>query len=125
MKNYNSRFKIDIRKRSYIYALKIIKLIESLPKNQTSKILGNQLLRSATSIGANLIEAQASGTKKDFANFLNYALKSANESKFWLGLLRDSSQLDKEKVEPLLKETNEISNILGSSILTIRGKRKF
>jgi len=125
MKNENSKFKIDIRQRSYLYALKIIKLIESLPLNQTSKIIGNQLLRSATSIGANIIEAQASGTKKDFANFLNYSLKSANESKFWLGLLRDSDQVSKDKIEPILKETNEISNILGSSILTIRGKRKF
>jgi four helix bundle protein len=124
MQNYNSKFKIDIKKRSYLYALKIIKLIESLPNNQTSKIISNQLLRSATSIGANIIEAQASGTRKDFVNFLNYALKSANESKFWLGLLRDSNQANQEKVEPLLKETFEISNILGSSILTIRGKRK-
>lgn len=124
MKNNNLKFKIDIRKRSYIYALKIIKLIESLPRNQTSKIVGGQLLRSATSIGANLIEAQASGSKKDFTNFLNYALKSANESKFWLGLLRDSAQSAKEKIEPLLNETNEISNILGSSILTLRGKRE-
>jgi four helix bundle protein len=124
MKNYNSKFKNDIKKRSYIYALEIIRLIESLPNNQTSKILSNQLLRSATSIGANIIEAQASGSKKDFTNFLNHALKSGNESKFWLGLLRDSNQLNKERVEPLLQETNEICNILGSSILTIRGKRK-
>jgi four helix bundle protein len=115
----------DIKKRSYIYALKIIRLIEKLPRNQTCKIISNQLLRSATSVGANIIEAQASPTKKDFTNFLNYALKSANESKFWLGLLRDSNQLSKEKIDPLLQETNEISNILGSSILTIRGKRKF
>jgi len=125
MKNYDSKFKIDIRKRSYIYAIQIIKFIETLPINQTCKIISSQLLRSGTSVGANLIEAQASGTKKDFANFLNHSLKSANESKFWLGLLRDSDQVNKNKIEPLLKETNEISNILGSSILTIRGKRKF
>jgi len=75
-------------------------------------------------VGANIIEAQASGTRKDFVNFLNYALKSANESKFWLGLLRDSGQTSNQKVDPLLKETNELSKILGASILTIRGKRK-
>jgi four helix bundle protein len=125
MKNYNEKLKIDIKKRSYVYALRIIKLIELLPKNQTCRIIGNQLLRSATSIGANIIEAQASGSKKDFANFLNHALKSANESKFWLGLLRDSRQFNREKVDVLLQETNEISNILGSSIITVRGKRKF
>ncbi len=124
MQNCSSKLKIDIRKRSYLYALSAIKFIESLPKNQVCKILGNQLLRSATSIGANLIEAQASGTRRDFANFLNHALKSANESKFWLGLLRDSGQVRKEKVDSLLQETQEISNILGSSLLTIRGRRK-
>lgn len=123
MQNYNSKLKVDIKKRSYIYALTIIKLIELLPKNQTSKIIGNQLLRSATSVGANIIEAQASPTKKDFTNFLSHSLKSANESKFWLGLLRDSGQAEKEKIDSLLNETKEISNILGSSILTIRGKR--
>jgi len=125
MKNGNSKIKRDIRKRCYLYALKIIKLIEALPKNQTTKVIGNQLLKSATSIGANVIEAQAAGSKRDFAKFLNIALKSANESKFWLALLRDSSQEKSEKIAPLLEETNEISNILASSILTIRGKRNF
>ncbi|MCD6500644.1 four helix bundle protein [bacterium] len=125
MQNYNAKLKNDIRERSYLYALKIIKLIESLVQNRTNKIIGDQLLRSATSIGANIIEAQASPTKKDFTSFLNHALKSANESKFWLGLLRDSTQVSPEKINPLLKEAIEISNILASSILTIRGKRKF
>ena len=125
MKKDDSNIKNDIKKRSYVYALEVIKLIENLPKNQTSKIISNQLLRSATSIGANIIEAQACPTKKDFANFLNHALKSANESKFWMGLLRDSKQANRENVDPLLKETSEISNILASSILTLIGKRKF
>lgn len=125
MQNYNEKLKIDIRRRSYIHALKVIKFLESLPKDSTCKVIGGQLLRSATSIGANIIEAQASPTKKDFTNFLNHALKSANESKFWLGLLRDSGKEVPEKINPLLNETTEISNILASSILTIRGKRKF
>ena len=114
-----------LRKRGYIYALKIIKLVENLPQNKICKVISNQLLRSATSIGANIIEAQASPSKRDFTIFLNHALKSANESKFWLGLLRDSGQVVPEKVNPLLEETNEISNILAASLLTIRGKRKF
>jgi four helix bundle protein len=117
--------KPQLKQRVYIYALKIIKFIDSLPKDQSCKIIGNQLLRSATSIGANIIEAQASSTKKDFTNFFNYSLKSANESKFWLGLLRDSGKADRNKVDGLLKETTELANILGSSILTLKGKRKF
>lgn len=117
--------KLQLKQRAYIYALKIIKFIDSLPTDQSSKIIGAQLLRSATSIGANIVEAQASSTKKDFTNFFNYALKSANESKFWLGLLRDSGKADRKEVDLLLKETTELANMLGSSILTLRGKGKF
>ncbi len=126
MQNNNVKLKTDLKKRAYLYALDIIKFIDILDKKDFSvRIIGNQLLRSATSIGANIVEAQAGSTKKDFTNFFSYALKSANESKFWLGLLRDSRKANEEKVNKLLKETNEIANILGSSILTLKGKKKF
>ena len=90
---------------------------------QTSRIIGDQLLRSATSIGANVIEAQAASSRKDYTNFFNYALKSANECKFWLGLLRDSGHGNKETVNKLLKETTEIANILATSVLTLKGRK--
>ncbi len=114
----------DLKKRSYIYALDTIRFLESLPKDYISEIIGKQLLRSATSVGANIVEAQSSSSKKDFANFYNYSLKSANESKFWLGLLRDSNKVSNEKINPILNETTELANILASSILTMRGKKK-
>lgn len=127
MQNNNLKFKIDLRKRTYLYALAIINFIDTLPSKSewSTQVIAKQLLRSATSIGANVIAAQAGSTKRDFTNFFNYALKSANESKFWLGLLRDSGKTDKGKTEKLLQETNEIANILGSSILTLKGKKKF
>ena len=115
----------DLKKRSYIYALDAIRFLESLPKDYISQTIGRQLLRSATSIGANIIEAQASSSKKDFANFYNHSLKSANESKFWLGLLKDSNRVSSEKIGPILNETGELANILASSILTMKGKKKF
>lgn len=117
--------KPQLKQRAYLYALRIIKFIDVLPKDQTSKVISVQLLRSATSIGANIIEAQAGSSKKDFTNFFSHALKSANESKFWIGLLRDSGKVKKEKADILLKETGELANILGSSILTLKGKRNF
>jgi len=121
----NSSYKTDLKKRSYIYALKIIRFIDNLNNKDFSiQIISKQLLRSATSIGANIIEAQAGRTKKDFTNFFTHALKSANETKFWLGLLRDSNKADKNKTNLLLQETNELANILGASILTLKGKRK-
>ena len=124
MQNDNLKFKNDLKRRVYLYAIDVIRLIDGLDKKDFgTEVIAKQLLRSATSIGANVIEAQASGTKKDFTNFLNHALKSANESKFWLGLLRDTNKADKELTNKILSETVELSNILGSSILTLRGKR--
>lgn len=126
MQNNNSKLKTDLKKRVYFYALEIIKFIDNLDKKDfIVQIIAKQLLRSATSIGANIIEAQAGSTKRDFTNFFAYALKSANESKFWLGLIRDSGKANREIVNVLLQETNELANILGSSILTLKGKKKF
>jgi four helix bundle protein len=122
----NDNFKRQLIRRAYSYGLDIIKFIEGLNKQDfIVQIIAKQLLRSATSIGANIIEAQAASSKRDFINFLTYALKSANESKFWLGLLRDSGKAKAEIVNPLLKETEEISKILGASIPTLKGKNKF
>jgi four helix bundle protein len=71
----------------------------------------------------NFIEGQAASSKKDFTNFFNISLKSANESKLWLALLRDSGRVKNENTLWLLGELNEISNIFASSILTLRGKK--
>jgi four helix bundle protein len=90
----------------------------------STNVLSGQLVRSATSIGANIVEAQAGRTKKDFSNFLSHALKSANETKFWLRLLRDSEKSEKECTEKLLNEATELSKILGASIVKIRREEK-
>jgi len=110
----------DLKKRAYLYALEVIKFLETLPQNYIAQTIGKQLLRSATSVGANVVEAQAASSRKDFGNFYNYALKSANESKFWLGLLKDSNKYDNDKISNILNETSELSNILASCILTIK-----
>jgi len=129
VQNYNLKRKtnktFDLKRRAYIYALDIIEFLESLLKDYISQIIGKQLLRSATSIGANIIEAQAASSKKDFVNFFSIALKSANENKFWLGLLRDSKKGDINKINDLLREADELARIIGASILTAKGKRKF
>jgi four helix bundle protein len=126
MQNNNANTKTDLKRRAYFYALEIMKFIDALNgKDFSVQTIARQLLRSATSVGANIIEAQAGSTKKDFTNFFNHALKSANESKFWLGLLRDSNKADKDKANELLRETTELANILGSSILTLKGKKRF
>lgn len=123
MQNGKLKFKEEFKERVYSFALDIIKFIERLPKEQTSRTIGAQLLRSATSIGANVVEAQGAASRKDYTNFFTYALKSANETKFWLGLLRDSGKAEGEAADQLLKEVTEIANILAASILTLKGKR--
>ena len=115
----------DVRERTYLYAVEVIKFLEGLPDDYISRTIGKQLLRSATSIGANIVEAQAAGSKRDFANYYTHSLKSANESKFWFGLLKDTGKASSENVEELLNETSQLANILASSILTAKGKRKF
>lgn len=85
--------------------------------------MGKQLLRSATSVGANIVEAQAGSSKRDFQNFINHALKSANETKYWLGLIKDTLNVKQPTVIELITEVNEISKILGASILTLKGGR--
>jgi four helix bundle protein len=123
MKNDKEKFKKEFKARVYYFILKLVRFIDKLPKDNSSQILAKQLLRSGTSIGANYIEAQASSSKKDFINFFHHSLKSANETKFWLTLLRDIGKGDKKEAEELLKELNEIANILGSSLLTLKGRK--
>lgn len=123
MRKNNKAFKEELKKRIYRFILRLIKFTETLPKNnEVCRVARGQLIRSGTSVGANYIEAIAGSSKKDFTNFLSHSLKSANESKFWLALLRDTSKGDKNGINELLKELIEISNILASSIRTLKGK---
>lgn len=123
MKKDNKTFSEEFKKRIYKFVLQLVKFIETLPKSDDlCRTARNQLIRSGTSIGANYVEAIAGSSKKDFTNFLSHSLKSANESKFWLALLRDSNKGNKDKINELLKELIEIANMLGSSIRTLRGK---
>ena len=121
--NYNLKPKTDLRTRSYYYSISIIKFLEILPAKRVYWVIGDQLLRSATSIGANIVEAKSSSSRRDFIKFYEIALKSANETKYWLGLLRDATTVDKTEIEKLLIEGEEISKMLGASLLTLKNKK--
>ncbi len=101
----------------------MIRFVDKLPQKPICNIMGNQLLRSGTSILANYVEANSASSKKDFANFFTHSLKSANESKVWPALLRDTSNGDKGELNWLLNELGEIAKVIASSILTMKGKR--
>jgi four helix bundle protein len=114
--------KRQLKYRCYHFSISIIKFIETLPEKRIYWVISDQLLRAATSIGANIVEAKSSSSRKDFIRFYEIALKSANETKYWLGILRDATLSDKQKIDQLLKEVEEISRMLGSSLLTLKRK---
>jgi len=120
----NQEFKTLLIKRSKAFSLDIWRLLDNLPSNSFSfNIIAKQLLRSATSIGANIIEAQASSSRKDFINFLHYALKSANETRYWLELLLESGKVKDNNLEKIYKESCELGNILGSVLLKLKDRK--
>ena len=123
MENDKEKFKNEFKKRLYDWVLRLIKFIDNLPKDSVCGVLGKQLLRSGTSVLANYIEANSASSRKDFINFFTHSLKSANESKMWLTLLRDTNKGGQEELDWLLKELIEIANVLASSIITLKGKR--
>ena len=116
-------FKEKFKQRLYDFTLKLIEFLDSLPKDNVSRRIGDQLLRSGTSILGNYVEGHSASSKKEFTNFFTTSLKSANESKLWLTLLRDSKRAKPEETTWFLKELDEISNIFASSILTLKGKK--
>lgn len=112
----------DLKKRAFIFSLEVINLLKLLEKSYVADTIGKQLLRAATSIGANIVEAQSAPSKKDFANFFNIALKSANETLYWLSLLRHTRLAESEKIDQLVDETQQICKIIAKSLITIRNK---
>lgn len=111
------------KRRLYSFTLKLVSFVDALDKNDlVSRRIADQLFRSGTSIMANYVEGSASSSRKEYANFFSISLKSANESKYWLALLRDSGKVAASDVERLLAELDELSKIFGKSISTLRKK---
>jgi four helix bundle protein len=116
--------KQELKKRAYKFSVEIIQFItEETEKRKIYYSLIDQLLRSSTSIGANVVEARSASSRKDYIHYFEIALKSANETKYWLCLFRDALKSDKKKTEILLKEADEISKMIAGSILTMKGKK--
>ena len=123
--SHNLNVKTNIKLRAYYFSLLVIEFVAKLPNKRVYWVIGDQLLRAATSIGANIVEAKSSSSKREFVKYYEIALKSANETKYWLCLLKDLSfkGIDKSIVEKILDEAIEISNMLASALLTLKGKR--
>ena len=107
----------NIRHRCYYFSREIVLFVKECNYERVFSSLFDQLVRSATSIGANIVEAKAGSSRKDWKNFYVIALKSANEAKYWLCLIRDTMAVDKMRIETLIKEADEISNIIAKIII--------
>ena len=122
-KSHNVNLKTDLKYRSYQFSIDIINFVNNFPSKRVYWVIADQLLRASLSIGANIIEAKASASKRDFINYFQISLKSANETEYWLSLIKDSGLADVPKVQILIKEVQELSRMLGASLLTMKGKK--
>src|SRR5271170_3195887 len=102
----------DLIPRTKAFALRIIQMFAALPKTEVARVLGKQVLRSGTSVGANYREASRGRSKAEFISKIGDCLKEADETAYWLELLTEEEIISRKRLEPLLKETNELISIL-------------
>lgn len=114
----------SLGKRLYNFALAIIMLVRNLPKEVAAHEIGRQLVKAGTSIVANYEEAKGGFSRDDFVYKISVAFKEARETSIWLRLLKDSKILKEEQVRAIIKESEELRNILGTSVKTARKNKK-
>lgn len=110
-------------KRALTFAVDVIRFTKTLPKERAFWVITDQLIRSSCSIGANMTEAGSASSKKDYINFYSHALKSSNETVYWLTLLSELVPNSKV-IEKLRKEAEEFCKILAASIITMKRNSK-
>lgn len=109
-----------LREKSYVFAIQIVKLCKAIMADPKEYILSKQILRSGTAIGALTAEATYAQSRADFIHKLNIALKEANETEYWLSLLKDTDQISLDEFKVLDDNIKEIIRILISSIKTAK-----
>jgi four helix bundle protein len=114
----------DLKQRTQVFALRVIRMVRVLPRSAEGRVLGNQVLRSATSVGANYRSAQRGKSKADFIAKLAVAEEEADETCYWLELIIAAELLPKDSMEPLLAEAREITAILTAAGRTAKETRK-
>ena len=110
----------QLTKRTKVFALRIIDLVQTLPKTRTAQVIGTQLLRSGTSIGANYRASCRARSRADFIAKMGIVEEEADESVYWLELLVESGLLEESSVQPLLTEANELVAMTVASINTAK-----
>src|SRR5438309_7389689 len=110
----------DLKARTKQFALRVMKLVDSLPRTIQGRAVANQIIRSATSVGANYRAACRARSRAEFIAKLGIVLEEADEAVFWLELLLETGILDHKRLGPLLGEANELTSIFVSSLRTAK-----
>lgn len=113
-----------LKRRTKQFALRIMRLVDALPNTMAGRAIGNQIIRSGTSVGANYRAACRGRSKAEFIAKLGVVVEEADECCFWLELIVDGELLPKDKVDPLLLEANELTAIFVSSVKTTKSNQK-
>ena len=112
----------EMKLRTKKFSLRVIRLVESLPVSKTGSVIGHQLLRSATSVGANYRSACRARSRADFLSKIGICIEEADESLFWMELLVETNLVSEINLSDLMKETDELIAILTASAITVRNK---
>ena|SRR5690349_13908705 len=113
-----------MKRRTKQFALRVIMLIRALPQGEECRIIGRQLLRSGTAVGANYRAVCRARSKKEFVAKCGVVIEEADESAFWMEILIEGEMIRAARLQPLLREANEILAILAAAYYTARGQRR-
>ena len=114
----------EIGERLLDFGAGIIKAVHGMPQTATARKIEDQLVRSATSVGANYEEARGADSRADFCHKLQIALKEMRETRYWLCLIQKAGMIEGEGINELVKEATELRAILGKAVASARGKAK-
>lgn len=120
--NYEMKEDNLIQQKSFAFALRIVRLFRFLTEEMKEFVLAKQVMRSGTSIGANIEEAIGAQSQRDFLSKISIAYKEARETKYWLNLLKASNYLDTDLADSLLSDTEELLKILGSIQIKLKSR---
>ena len=112
----------QLKARTRAFALRVIRLTESLPKTETARVIGRQLLRSGTSVGANHRAASRAKSTADFIHKMGTVEEEADECLYWMELLIEAELVNQDRLDPLMQEANELLSITVAAIRTARAK---
>lgn len=118
-------FKQKFKKRCFDFSIAVLKLAELFRKKRSNWIILDQLVRSATSIGANIVEGGNSTSKKEFINYFQIALKSSSETLYWLAILREMNADNEKQINDLIEECTQIKKMISTIVLNTKNNSRF